>query len=485
MGTVHSIADFSEHSDFVRIIGVNDSYHDDICALDKACGRNTIFYQRLNGLPKISVDESKFYGKTYDDYRKSGRKTLTTKIPSQKTMSFFLKAVTELDRLIRSRIRNISDSMIKNITVQSLYRLDCIFNDTDIERKISLPKKIVIADVTRRNDYFFACMLANIGCGVMLLQYQADISKELDSYGLSAAISIGSFRPTPPLPPLTNRTTVGSMPPTDTRLSSSTSSITHPEQNKTPPTVIIPKHPNRHSQNSPVIQAGSAYNNVDHNETNRFRRPPVSTSCQPYRSAPPRPINSERREKSYEELAQLASSVVLIMINDRRGNVVGSGSGVMIGRDGFILTNQHVVKTGAYFSVRIENDQCVYETNEIIKYNTVTDMAIIRIDKQLTPLSLYRGHKKLVRGQKVIAIGSPLGLFNSVSDGIISGMRKVDDIEMIQFTAPISHGSSGGAVLNMYGELIGLSTAGLDEGQNLNLAVGYEYILPFTQGFDY
>ena len=96
---------------------------------------------------------------------------------------------------------------------------------------------------------------------------------------------------------------------------------------------------------------------------------------------------------------------------------------------------------------------------------------------------MYTGDKKLVRGQRVVAIGSPLGLFNSVSDGIISGFRNVNGVDMIQFTAPTSHGSSGGAVLNMYGEVIGMSTAGIDSGQNLNLAVKYEDINPFIRGF--
>lgn len=74
-------------------------------------------------------------------------------------------------------------------------------------------------------------------------------------------------------------------------------------------------------------------------------------------------------------------------------------------------------------------------------------------------------------------------MFNSVSDGIISGFRKIDMVDMIQFTAPISHGSSGGAVLNMQGEVIGISTAGIDEGQNINLAVNYEDIRMFVMGF--
>ena len=88
-----------------------------------------------------------------------------------------------------------------------------------------------------------------------------------------------------------------------------------------------------------------------------------------------------------------------------------------------------------------------------------------------------------MRGQKVVAIGSPLGLFNSVSDGIISGFREIHSVNMIQFTAPISHGSSGGAVLNMQGEVIGISTAGFDSGQNINLAVSYEDIVMFIKGF--
>lgn len=110
------------------------------------------------------------------------------------------------------------------------------------------------------------------------------------------------------------------------------------------------------------------------------------------------------------------------------------------------------------------------------------DLAVIRIDRTLNPLPVYK-EQGLVRGQKVVAIGSPLGLFNSVSDGIISGFRKFDGVDMIQFTAPTSPGSSGGAVLNMYGEVIGISTAGIPDAQGINLAVGYEFINIFAQGF--
>lgn len=168
---------------------------------------------------------------------------------------------------------------------------------------------------------------------------------------------------------------------------------------------------------------------------------------------------------------------------DRTGGVIGTGSGIMIGKAGYILTNNHVACGGMYYSVRIEDDEEIYRTDEVIKYNPVLDLAVIRIDRELNPLPIYNGKKGLVRGQRVVAIGSPLGLFNSVSDGIISGFRVIDDVDMIQFTAPTSHGSSGGAVLNMYGQVIGISTAGIDSGQNLNLAMGYECINMFIKGF--
>lgn len=205
------------------------------------------------------------------------------------------------------------------------------------------------------------------------------------------------------------------------------------------------------------------------------RRGPQPPSC--------RAETAQRKEKSFEQLALLASSVVLISIHDKHGDAIGTGSGIMVGKGGYILTNDHVTRGGYSYSVRIENDDAVYTTDELIKYHPVLDLAILRIDRRLEPLPVYKGPGKLVRGQSVVAIGSPLGLFNSVSDGIISGFRNLDGVDMIQFTAPISQGSSGGAVLNMYGEVIGISTAGFDKGQNINLAVGYENINLFIQGF--
>lgn len=192
--------------------------------------------------------------------------------------------------------------------------------------------------------------------------------------------------------------------------------------------------------------------------------------------------NSDR-ELSYEELAGMASSVVMIVVYNEKKEPFASGSGVLINNDGYILTNFHVVRGAVAYAVRLEEEEEPRFTTELIKYHPENDLALIRIDPVARrPIPLC-SNKKLVRGQKVVAIGSPLGLFNTVSDGIIAGFRQIEEVSMIQFTAPTSHGSSGGALLNLQGELIGIVTAGFDDGQNLNLAVDYKTLRGFLGGF--
>lgn len=191
---------------------------------------------------------------------------------------------------------------------------------------------------------------------------------------------------------------------------------------------------------------------------------------------------AKAEEFSYEQLASLSNSVVMIKVYDNENNILCSGSGVVIHSKGYILTNLHVVEGGHYYSVLYENEMEEYVTDNFIKYHQLYDLAIIKVDKNCSPLTV-KTDGNLVRGQKIVAIGSPLGLFNSVSDGIVSGFRDINSIPMIQFTAPISNGSSGGALLDMYGRLVGLITAGIDKGQNLNLAVPSQKIYHFAQNF--
>ena len=173
----------------------------------------------------------------------------------------------------------------------------------------------------------------------------------------------------------------------------------------------------------------------------------------------------------------------MIEVLNQEGQCFKTGSGIVINAQGYILTNFHVVSDSHHYRIKLEGDSNSYSSQEIIKYNYVHDLALLRIDCPTVPLPIYHGSKPLIRGQKVVAIGSPLGLFNSVSDGIISGFRTMQDTDMIQFTAPTSPGSSGGALLNMQGQVIGICTAGINEGQNINLAVDYRTIRFFVEGF--
>jgi Trypsin-like peptidase domain len=95
------------------------------------------------------------------------------------------------------------------------------------------------------------------------------------------------------------------------------------------------------------------------------------------------------------------------------------------------------------------------------------------------PPALKLGDSDRLRvGQHVVAIGNPEGLAGSVSDGILSALRQTDSMKLPQITAPISHGSSGGPILNDLGEVIGVAQSTLDKGQNLNFAVPINYLKP-------
>lgn len=213
-------------------------------------------------------------------------------------------------------------------------------------------------------------------------------------------------------------------------------------------------------------------------------QPPVSnTGTVVGTAAPLKPVikpqaaATERREKTLEELANLSASTVMIRAYGQDHNPIANGSGVIVDGNGLIVTNYHVVAGALYVGVVFEgmDENCQYETFTVINTNIDKDLALIKIHQKTTPVPVDK-QSNVVRGQRVVAIGSPLGLMNTFSDGIISGFRRSDKYDFIQTTTPISPGSSGGALLNMYGELIGVTSAGYHEGQNLNLAVPGKYV---------
>ena len=466
---------------------------------------NRIRYLRIKGLPNsVERQALEYYVSAYAEW-KQGKPIITRKRSENRNFVRVLEKATretiEKYKIVRP---GISESIIRNFVIKLWYWTDLFSGDVIREWSERLTVKIVSDNIVKPQEYLFFYFTTLLGFDVLLLNNRADIDIDEKVRHLSSEIVLGSFG-TAELPEH-GKNTVCTQENQENKSESSRrhidpgdrknefAKIKKNEKNEFPKKqgdkrIDLPKQQRESAIESPQKSAVSsaAMNNSGNRVIPAVRsgRPAAQGSfpAANNRNRVGRSQGTLMQEKTFEELAQLASSIVMIAVLDGNGEPTATGSGIMIGKKGFILTNFHVVKRGVIFAVRIEDDEKVYVTSEVIKYNPQLDLAVLRIDRELNPLPVYDGRKKLVRGQRVVAIGSPLGLFNSVSDGIISGFRKIKDVDMIQFTAPISSGSSGGAVLNMYGEIIGISTAGVDSGQNINLAVDYSNIRFFAQGF--
>ncbi len=449
---------------FVRELGEPSNFENKIIDMERIISTKirNICYVRIDSLPSISsVNDLSFYLNIYEKWHKGEGVSLSDGSNDSELSNTISNSLTVIVELFKGMRQNVTDTMIKNFLVKLLFWFHKSVYESISPWNAKKCIKIVADNVTKDQEYLFYYMLTYLGCDVLLIQNRTDI-ESIELRNLSCEIKLGPFGTTN----MTERLNI-----TTSVVSSAKSTIADCE---TTVKMVIPRKSKKERQNTTCNQKCELSNGKNVSKLMPIEGKTTQTDALE---------DSYNIEKSFEELAQLAASVVLIAIHDKKGDVIGTGSGIMIGRNGYILTNNHVAAGGTFYSVRIEDDDQVYATDEVIKYNSTTDLAVIRIKRTLKPIPIYKSNKKLARGQKVVAIGSPLGLFNSVSDGIISGFRNIDGVEMIQFTAPISHGSSGGAVLNMQGEVVGISTAGIDSGQNINLAIGYENIRVFAKGF--
>jgi tetratricopeptide (TPR) repeat protein len=198
------------------------------------------------------------------------------------------------------------------------------------------------------------------------------------------------------------------------------------------------------------------------------------------------------------DVSSLAKTIipgtVLIQTYDANGRELGQGSGFFISEDGDIVTCAHVMK-GFHRAVVITSDQKRYQVEEVISTDLINDLAVVSSSAKAESSNDYGPIKPRLNydptsgtlrpvtenvfaslnlnttipevGQDIIVIGTPLGLENTVSEGIVSAIRG----DKIQLTAPISPGSSGSPVLNMNGEVVGIVSSQMSKGQNLNFAV--------------
>lgn len=172
------------------------------------------------------------------------------------------------------------------------------------------------------------------------------------------------------------------------------------------------------------------------------------------------------------QIAQRASpSVVLLRLPD------GLGSGFVVGRDGRIATNYHVIVGGQVVVVLPDGRE--FKDPEVLATDEARDLAVLRIPaRDLKPLVLA-ATAGVHAGDRVVAIGHPLGLDHTVSDGLVSAVRQLSpELSILQISAPISPGSSGGPLFNDRGEVVGVSTLIVTQGQNLNFAMPSDALRP-------
>ena len=181
--------------------------------------------------------------------------------------------------------------------------------------------------------------------------------------------------------------------------------------------------------------------------------------------------------KQDNKIEKLSKSVLMLNMYDAKDELFAIGSGFVAFEHDILVTNYHVIDK-AYKIEAVDENDVVYSLDKVIAFDKEKDLAILKFSNptDLNVLKLYDS-SKVSKGDEVIAIGSPLGLKNTVSKGIVSSIREDKETSIIQITAPISSGSSGGALLNENGKVIGVTFAGIEDGQNLNLAIPSNYII--------
>lgn len=186
---------------------------------------------------------------------------------------------------------------------------------------------------------------------------------------------------------------------------------------------------------------------------------------------------------SANEIYQKAlPSVVFVEAEAAEG--YATGSGIIMSADGYILTNYHVIDGAQAAWIYLLNSSLSFEA-ELVGYAEELDLAVLKVDARgLTPAE-FGSSRSLAVGDAVYALGNPLGyLYGSFSDGIISALsRSVNvggyDMSLIQTTAPLNSGNSGGALLNQYGQVVGITSAKITSGTEVT-AEGLGLAIPIS-----
>ena len=174
-----------------------------------------------------------------------------------------------------------------------------------------------------------------------------------------------------------------------------------------------------------------------------------------------------------ELIRRVKPSVVAVVTYDAKGSVLLSGSGFFL-RPGQVLTNLHVVEGARRAEVKtLDGKGRIYRVEGLLSVDEEGDLAVLAVTVPAERASAGEVTQSVPEeGERVFIIGNPLRLEGSVSDGIVSAVREVPNLgRIIQTTAPVSHGNSGSPLFNMRGQIVGVITVKVTNGQNINLAL--------------
>ena len=204
---------------------------------------------------------------------------------------------------------------------------------------------------------------------------------------------------------------------------------------------------------------------------------PTATQTLSSTAAPPSPGPGACTLPSAADVMENALPSVVQVLTDR-----GSGSGFIVNDGGLVVTNQHVVEGSRDIGVRLGTGRITYP-GEVVERDQRLDLAYIQIDSRLAFTPIAIGDSDEIRvGEKVIAIGFPLGseLGNeaTITTGVISAKR--EDLDFLQTDASLNPGNSGGPLLNGYGYVVGVNTAGIDESDGRTIT-GINFAIPINE----
>lgn len=195
--------------------------------------------------------------------------------------------------------------------------------------------------------------------------------------------------------------------------------------------------------------------------------------------------NQAQEKDAAERVFAGATPKVVFLLTRKAGALWVGASGIILTADGYIATNYHAVQGADSIEIRYFHDPQDLDTYQsfngakLLYANPDYDIAVLKVNAKALPFlecPAKTGCEPRV-GERVYAIGNPKGLTNTISEGIVSALRTSGGEDIIQHTAPVSPGSSGGALLDSTGGLLGMNSWQLTEGQNLNFAISSKHIL--------